>query len=277
MRFIEVCLENRKENSGGESMLKLLRYSFREAKMVYALEFIILFFIDIIILATGLYLKSKGTVIIDIHFYEKIVSMLAYVNALIIMNYYQRQLTKSVGALYFSTKIKGKSYLLSKVVEYCIIQGSTILFQSIFSYIYNFIILSERISITQGILIYTLQSVNMFDIILFLMMVFILLDSKVQDYKASSVSSILVLGFAGIAGLIVNHNLVKLLPQFVMNINMPFYSKESYLNIFLGAFVRDGVLNINLLTLFIKLGLYIALIFIAGRAMDKKLNMSFNG
>lgn len=277
MRFIEVCLENRKENSGGESMLKLLRYNFREGRIAYSIEFIVLFLIDAAIFSIGLYQKAKGIKIFDINFYPGIVSIFSYVNTVIIMSLYQRQLTQKVGGLYFSTQIRGTNYLLSKVVEYLLVQGAIVLIQTLFSYIFKTTILLENSSAAQDILFYTMHSIVMFDLIVFLMTIFVLVNSKLQDYPISILGSLVFAGFAGIAGLIVNHNLVKLLPQFVMNINMSFYSKESYLNIFLGAFVRDGVLNINLLTLFIKLGLYIALIFIAGRAMDKKLNMSFNG
>lgn len=258
-------------------MLKILKYDFKEARIAYVLELIALLVINAGIIAIALYQKSNDMKIIDINFHPGIIAVFAYLNAWIVISTYIKQLSKSIGGLYFSTEVKGISFLFSKIVEYCLAQGLVVLIQSLLSYIFKMRILEVNSPITENLFINAMRSVTMFDLIVFAITIFILLDSRVQNYGTSTILCILLLGVAGMAGLIVNYNLGELVPQTITNINLPIYSKEGFLNIFLGAFVRDGVLKINPVFLGIKFGLFVSLILSAGTVLDKKLNMSFNG
>lgn len=257
-------------------MFKLLRYNFKDSKVAYLIELVVMLTIDLGILSLAFLQRTKGVNIISISFYPEMMITFAYVNFLIVIFSFQRQVTKDVGRLYFSASVKGINYLISKVFEFCIIQGFVIIVGIIYSSLFNNIFYSEYRFEVENLIVYSIGSVLLLDLLICIVGILTILSSMLKDYKRSTIISIMLIFLLALIGLIVNNFLGNILPKFVINIRLLYYSKFDYLNIFIGAYVRNGVLKVTPIFMAIKLGFFIMLFKTASKDMDDKLDMTFN-
>ncbi|WP_326512016.1 hypothetical protein [Clostridium intestinale] len=261
-------------------MLKLLKYNFKEVRWFYFWEIVI-----VTLMASFMIWNSKGTINENGVSYKVGMGVNEYRNMLVLFSTYimiihlgfnivitNIQLSDRKSKLLFLTDISGKKFILSKIIEFSIVQLLTSILGLIISL--RLIVISNEL---WRVLSEVLNYISLFDysliIYIVLLISIILIRTKLNGVLSSSLLGIGITILTMYVLFKFNFHILQDLNFGTISIKMEkfVYSVGKMLNMGQGIF--GWRIKINVFSALPKLGILAGTFILASKAIDKKLDV----